>query len=57
VACSTRGWGRGFYNSYHAEHRLLRYPLDHVFHSNHFRLVDLQRLRSIGSTISRCSSS
>ena len=41
--------GRGFYNSYHADHRLLRYPLDHVFHSNHFRLVDLQRLPPIGS--------
>ncbi|MBA2430897.1 MAG: endonuclease/exonuclease/phosphatase family protein [Chthoniobacterales bacterium] len=41
--------GRGFYNSYHADYRLLRYPLDHVFHSNHFRLVDLQRLPHIGS--------
>ncbi|CAN5607976.1 endonuclease/exonuclease/phosphatase family protein [soil metagenome] len=41
--------GRGFYNSYHADHLLLRYPLDHVFHSNHFRLVELQRLPHIGS--------
>jgi endonuclease/exonuclease/phosphatase (EEP) superfamily protein YafD len=41
--------GRGFYNSYHADHLLLRYPLDHVFHSTHFRLIDLQRLPHIGS--------
>jgi endonuclease/exonuclease/phosphatase (EEP) superfamily protein YafD len=41
--------GRGFYNSYHADHLLLRYPLDHVFHSNHFRLIDLQRLPPVGS--------
>jgi endonuclease/exonuclease/phosphatase (EEP) superfamily protein YafD len=41
--------GRGFYNSYHADHLLLRYPLDHVFHSNHFRLVHLERLPPIGS--------
>lgn len=41
--------GRGFYNSFHAEHRFLRMPLDHVFQSNHFRLVELRRLESIGS--------
>ena len=41
--------GRGFYNSYNADHWLMRYPLDHVFHSNHFRLIELQRLPHIGS--------
>ena len=41
--------GRGFYNSYHSDKPLMRYPLDHVFHSNHFRLVDLRRLGHIGS--------
>lgn len=41
--------GRGFYNSYNAKNPFFRYPLDHVFHSAHFRLVDLRRLRSIGS--------
>jgi endonuclease/exonuclease/phosphatase (EEP) superfamily protein YafD len=41
--------GRGFYNSYHADHWIMRYPLDHVFHSNHFRLIELQRLPHIGS--------
>ena len=41
--------GRGFYNSYNARNPLLRYPLDHVFHSHHFRLVALERLPKIGS--------
>lgn len=41
--------GRGFYNSYHARIPLFRYPLDHVFHSSHFRLVQLRRLPAIGS--------
>ena len=41
--------GRGFYNSFHADQPLLRWPLDHVFHSNHFTVVDLQRLPHIGS--------
>jgi endonuclease/exonuclease/phosphatase (EEP) superfamily protein YafD len=41
--------GRGFYNSYNAKNPFLRYPLDHVFHSHHFRLVALERLPKIGS--------
>lgn len=41
--------GRGFYNSFHAEHRLLRYPLDHVFFSADFRLRRLARLPAFGS--------
>jgi endonuclease/exonuclease/phosphatase (EEP) superfamily protein YafD len=41
--------GRGFYNSYNAKNPLFRYPLDHVFHSNDFRLVQLRRLPKIGS--------
>ncbi|MDQ3555916.1 MAG: endonuclease/exonuclease/phosphatase family protein [Gemmatimonadota bacterium] len=41
--------GRGFYNSYNANNPLFRYPLDHVFHSSHFRLVELRRLPSVGS--------
>lgn len=41
--------GRGFYNSFNANNPIMRYPLDHVFHSNEFRLVTLQRLESIGS--------
>ena len=41
--------GRGFYNSFDVHNYFCRYPLDHVFHSNHFRLVELRRLSSIGS--------
>lgn len=41
--------GRGFYNTFHAAHRLLRYPLDHFFHSHHFKLVEFRRLPAFGS--------
>ncbi|MBA2379397.1 MAG: endonuclease/exonuclease/phosphatase family protein, partial [Blastocatellia bacterium] len=41
--------GRGFYHTFHAKIPLLRFPLDHLFHSNHFRLVDFQRLGYFGS--------
>jgi endonuclease/exonuclease/phosphatase (EEP) superfamily protein YafD len=41
--------GRCMVNSFHAQHRFLRWPLDHVFHSHHFRLVSIQRLREFGS--------
>lgn len=41
--------GRGMYNSYSAKSLILRWPLDHLFHSEHFRLVDLQRLPAWGS--------
>lgn len=36
--------GRGFYNTFHAHYPFLRVPLDHVFHSPHFRLVRLERI-------------
>jgi len=41
--------GRGLYSSFHADYAFVRFPLDHVFHSNHFRLVKLMRLPNIGS--------
>jgi endonuclease/exonuclease/phosphatase (EEP) superfamily protein YafD len=41
--------GRGFYNSFNAKNPLFRYPLDHVFHSTHFKLVRIERLPAIGS--------
>jgi len=41
--------GRGLYSSFHARYPLVRFPLDHVFHSNHFRLAELRRLPNIGS--------
>jgi endonuclease/exonuclease/phosphatase (EEP) superfamily protein YafD len=41
--------GRGFFNTFHAKYRLLRWPLDHVFCSKHFCLIDLKRLPNVGS--------
>lgn len=41
--------GRGMYNTFHAEYPWLRYPLDHVFHSHHFKLVRFERLPYWGS--------
>jgi endonuclease/exonuclease/phosphatase (EEP) superfamily protein YafD len=41
--------GRGLYNSYSANSRVFRFPLDHVFHSNEFKLVDLRVLDHVGS--------
>jgi endonuclease/exonuclease/phosphatase (EEP) superfamily protein YafD len=41
--------GRGFFNTFHAHYWFLRWPLDHVFCSNHFNLLSLSRLPSIGS--------
>lgn len=41
--------GRGLLSTFHADYPLLRWPLDHVFHSAHFRLQSLKRLSSIGS--------
>lgn len=41
--------GRGLYSTFHARHRLLRYPLDHVFHSDDLALVSLARLADVGS--------
>ena len=41
--------GRGLLPTFNANYKLLRWPLDHVFHSAHFRLQDLKRLPHIGS--------
>ena len=41
--------GRGLYSTFHARQRLLRYPLDHVFHSADLALVSLARLGDVGS--------
>jgi endonuclease/exonuclease/phosphatase (EEP) superfamily protein YafD len=41
--------GRGFYNTFHVKYPLFRWPLDHVFCSKHFCLVDLKRLGDMGS--------
>ena len=41
--------GRGTFSTYNAEWPLLRWPLDHVFHSDHFALVRLERGPAFGS--------
>jgi endonuclease/exonuclease/phosphatase (EEP) superfamily protein YafD len=41
--------GRGRYSTFHARYPFLRWPLDHVFHSDHFRLVELRVLPGFGS--------
>ena len=41
--------GRGLFSTFHARYRLLRYPLDHVFHTEHLALVSLARLGDVGS--------
>jgi endonuclease/exonuclease/phosphatase (EEP) superfamily protein YafD len=35
--------GRGMYNSFHADYFFARWPLDHVFVSEQFRLIELER--------------
>jgi len=41
--------GRGFFNTYNANNFLLRWPLDHIFISEEFRAVDVQRGNDVGS--------
>ena len=41
--------GRGFYNTFHAQHVLLRFPLDHVFCSTDFKFISLKRLENFNS--------
>jgi endonuclease/exonuclease/phosphatase (EEP) superfamily protein YafD len=41
--------GRGFFHTFNAKWPLIRFPLDHVFHSRHFRLVAFRRLPYWGS--------
>ncbi|SEO88539.1 Uncharacterized conserved protein YafD, endonuclease/exonuclease/phosphatase (EEP) superfamily [Methylobacterium sp. ap11] len=41
--------GRGAYPTFHADWPILRWPLDHVFFSEHFLLARLERLEHVGS--------
>ena len=41
--------GRGMFNTFHADWWFLRWPLDHFFVSDHYRVVEMRRLESIGS--------
>ena len=41
--------GRGMFNTFHAGYWFLRWPLDHLFHSDHFELKRMERLKLKGS--------
>ncbi|MCV2885104.1 endonuclease/exonuclease/phosphatase family protein [Aestuariibacter sp. AA17] len=41
--------GRGMFNTFHANHWFARWPLDHLFHSQHFKIKQVKRLSNIGS--------
>ncbi|WP_158860735.1 endonuclease/exonuclease/phosphatase family protein [Lunatibacter salilacus] len=41
--------GRGWYNTFHAKYPFFRWPLDHIFVSEHFKLRNLKVLPTIGS--------
>lgn len=41
--------GRHYINTFHADYPLLRWSLDHVFHSTDFALVHMERLPHVGS--------
>lgn len=41
--------GRGMYNSFDANSYVMSYPVDHVFHSEEFTLVELRLLAHVGS--------
>lgn len=41
--------GRGRFSTFHAQYNLLRWPLDHLFHSSDFSLNEIKVLPDIGS--------
>ncbi len=41
--------GAAFYNTFHAKYPLVRWPLDHIFHSKDFEMVEVERLAGYGS--------
>jgi len=41
--------GRGLYSTFHADYWAMRWPLDHVFHSDDLQLVSFERLGHVGS--------
>ena len=45
--------GRRYVNTFHADYPLLRWSLDHVFHSTDFALVHMERLNTSGQIIFR----
>ena len=41
--------GRGMFNTFHAGYWFIRWPLDHLFHSDHFTLSRICRFSGFGS--------
>jgi endonuclease/exonuclease/phosphatase (EEP) superfamily protein YafD len=41
--------GRGLFSTFHARTPGFRFPLDHIFHSDDLRLVEMRRLPYVGS--------
>jgi endonuclease/exonuclease/phosphatase (EEP) superfamily protein YafD len=41
--------GRGFFNTFHTSYPLIRIPLDHIFHNEHFEVSKLSVLEDAGS--------
>ncbi len=41
--------GRGFFNTFHASYFFMRWPLDHLFHSEEFTVKRIERLAKYGS--------
>ena len=41
--------GRGFFNTFNAKNWVMRWPLDHMFVSEEFRVMDIERGHKVGS--------
>ncbi len=41
--------GRGLYNTFSADSYIMRWPLDHIFISSHFRLKSVRKCKDVGS--------
>lgn len=41
--------GRGLFSTFDARNPVMRWPLDHIFHSKHFELLELKRMPKFGS--------